>query len=450
MSEKIDQKIEELKELAERIRIIYNPPREYFTIVLPVILAILLLLGAVFMGYTFHGTQKQQQQGDSVKLQQLKEMEAQMNEEGGGASAANTTTPEMPPAAPKMGLDEIMVFAVLISISPYAIDITLQKRSTRRKEELYTEFLFKLSELMRGGLDPIKSVKELSKTDLGILTPHVRIASTSMIYGKSFEESMKSMAKSLHSELITRYTTLVIQASYSGGSVADLILKASEDMRSIISIEREKEGNLSQYVMIFYFAQGIIVFIIYTLSTSLLPFVEQLGSTSIFGGTNQLASLDFNRGFFHMIMINSFFGGLIIGKISEGDARYGLKHAVVLMTFGYIACAMFILPPPSAPASQAFNITSISGNTTLSGVVGLPLKDQIQFKLTDSSGNPVNNTLVQFSIIPEGNVTPPSDMSDKNGIVGVRIVLGNSAGNYVVFAKANGNSGKVNVIAKSS
>jgi flagellar protein FlaJ len=435
MSEKIDEKIEELKELAERIRILYNPPREYFTIVLPVFLAILLLLGAILAGYTFHGTQKQQQQGDSAKVQQLKELQAAMEQTSGGS--ANTTVPETSPSPPKMGLDEILVFAVLIAMTPYAIDITLQKRSTRRKEELYTEFLFKLSELMRGGLDPIKSVKELSKTDLGVLTPHIRIASTSMVYGKSFEESMKSMAKSLHSELISRYTTLVIQASYSGGSVADLILKASEDMRSIISIEREKEGNLSQYVMIFYFAQGIIVFIIYTLSTSLLPFVQQLGATSIFGGANQLASLDFNRGFFHMIMINSFFGGLIIGKISEGDARYGLKHAVVLMIFGYIACAMFILPPPASNAQQSIKIIPVA-NESINAYPSLPLKDPVSFLVTDTNGNPVNSTVVQFSIVPSGSVKPSSDTSDNQGIVKAKVTVGDAAGTYIVIASSNG------------
>jgi flagellar protein FlaJ len=260
---------------------------------------------------------------------------------------------------------------------------------------------------------------------------------------------MKSMARSLHSELITRYTTLVIQASYSGGSVSDLILKASEDMRSIIGIEREKEGNLSQYVMIFYFAQGIIIFIIYTLSSSLLPFVQQLGTTSIFGGTNQIANLDFSRGFFHMIMINSFFGGLIIGKISEGDARYGLKHAVVLMTFGYIACALFILPPPAGPAAQTFTISPVS-NATLSGVAGLPLKDPIKFQLMDPSGNPVNSTVVQFSILPSGSVSPASDTSDKNGVVSVKVILGSNGGYYTVYAKANGNTGKASIIAQST
>ena len=433
---------EDLTELAERIRILYNPPREYFTVAVPVAIGILLVLGAFLAGYSFQGTEKVQQ-SDSAKQQAFQELMSQINAEGNATTPTTATKKE----GQKMGLDEVIVFAVIIAITPYAIDITLQKRATRRKEEFYTEFLFKLSELMRGGLDPIKSVKELAKTDMGILSADIRNASTSMVYGKSFEDSMKSMAKNLHSELIIRYTTLVVQASYAGGSVADLILKASEDMRSIIGIEREKEGNLSQYVTIFYFAQGIIFFIIFTLTTSLLPFVDKLGTSSPFG-TNELAGLDFARGFFHLIILNSFFGGLIIGKIAEGDARHGLKHAAILMMAGYIACALFILPPPVAPAAQAINITPLSADSYV-GIVGFPLKNIVQFKLTDPSGNPVNSTVVQFSIIPEGNVTPNSDISDKNGIVGVKVILGTSPGNYLVIAKANSNTGRATVIAKS-
>ncbi len=441
----INEKIEELKELAERIRILYNPPREYFTVVVPVVVALLLVLGAFLAGYTFMGTAKTVQ-GDSEKVQKLKELEAQLAETGEPSSSDNTTAPVSAQPSQKMGLDEILVFAVIIAITPYAIDITLQKRTARRKEELYTEFLFKLSELMRGGLDPIKSVKELSKTDLGILTHNIRIASTSMMYGKSFEDSMKSMAKSLHSELISRYTTLVVQASYAGGSVADLILKASEDMRSIIGIEREKEGNLSQYVMIFYFAQGIIFFIMVTLTTSLLPFVNSLGATSPFG-VNKLIDVDFARGFFHLIIINSFFGGLIIGKIAEGDARHGLKHSAILMTAGYIACALFILPPPAVAPLQQINITPV-GDTNLEGIASIPMKDPVEFRLTDASGNPVNSTTVQFSIVPAGSVTPASDISDNQGIVRVRVTLGDTPGSYMVVAATNGKTAKVVIDVK--
>jgi flagellar protein FlaJ len=445
----IARKKEELAELAERIHILYNPPREYFTILIPVVIALLLVIGAAMSGVTFKGTEKVQA-AESDKLRAYQELMAQMNAEEGGEAVPveGATKAEEKKPGQAMGLDEILCFAVILAITPYAIDITLQKRKTRRKEELYTEFLFKLSELMRGGLDPIKSVKELSKTDLGILSPNVRIASTSMVYGKSFEDSMKSMAKSLHSELIARYTMLVVQASYSGGSVADLILKASEDMRSIIGIEREKEGNLAQYVMIFYFAQGIIFFIILTLTTSLLPFIDQLGPSSPFG-VNKLANVDFARGFFHLVMVNSFFGGLIIGKIAEGDARHGLKHAAILMTAGYIACAVFILPPPVTQATGDFTIEIISGNAQ-EGFPMLPLKDPIRFKLIDKEGNPVNSTVVQFSIVPGGSVNPSSDTSDNDGVVSVRVIFGENTGNYVVIANANGVTQRATAISKSA
>ncbi len=145
-------------------------------------------------------------------------------------------------------------------------------------------------------------------------------------------------------------------------------------MRSIIGIEREKEGSLSQYTFIFYFAQGIIVFIAYTMITSLLPYLSGMGGTSLLGtGPNQLAGLNFGLGFFHLLMINAFFGGLIIGKISEGDAKYGLKHSAVLMIGCYIASMVLIVPPVAAPVQGKINITVVSGDNQI-GIPGLPCK----------------------------------------------------------------------------
>jgi len=154
----VHKKMDEIHEIIERIRIKYNPPRELFTIAIPVAIALLVVLSAFLMGYTLHTTQKEAtaNAATSDKEKALQAYLAQMN--GNTTGGAASATPSKP-AAPTMGLDEVMVFALLIAIIPYSIDITLQKRATRKKEELYTEFLFKLSELMRGGLDPIKAVK---------------------------------------------------------------------------------------------------------------------------------------------------------------------------------------------------------------------------------------------------------------------------------------------------
>ena len=155
--------MDELHEIIERIQIKYNPPRELFTIALPVAVALLVVLAAFLMGYTIRTTEKQTgRYHTSDKEESTAGIpcpdECRERQCHRGCASA---TPSAPAAAPTMGLDEVMVFALIIAILPYSIDITLQKRSTRKKEELYTEFLFKLSELMRGGLDPIKAVKEL-------------------------------------------------------------------------------------------------------------------------------------------------------------------------------------------------------------------------------------------------------------------------------------------------
>lgn len=413
----------------DRLRLRYDLKREYFTVAVPAAVAVLFIVLALFLGVAGSGDAAM---SSDDKLQAYADLVASMDEEGGDATAqAEESTAE------PLGVDRLLIIAFLIAITPYAIDITLQKRGLKKKEELYTEFLFKLSEMMRGGLDPIKSVKELAKSDMGVLTPHIRIASNEMLYGKSFEEAMRSMSASIGSELVRRYTELVIQASYSGGSVADLILKSSEDMRNIINLEREKEGALSQFTLIFYFAQGIIVFIAYTLNSSLLPFLTD-GSTGSLFGENAIQSIDFPTGFFHLIMINALFGGLVIGKISEGDVRYGLKHVVILMVGCYVAANVLFF---GAPAGPSYTIDVVSGDKQMSSP-GATLTNSIVFQVEDDSGDPAADVTVAFSIEPGGNVTPSAVTGD-DGKVRVSVVLGDEEGLYTVTATAGESSASV-------
>ena len=423
-----------MKQYIERIRIKYNIRREYFTVLLPVLIAVLLVFTSILLGY---GMVEQKSTAENDRLEKYEEIVREIVGEKG--------VEELPKEEKKTGLDHIIVFATLIAIIPYSMDTSLQKRRRRKKEELFTEFLFKLSELMRGGLDPVKAVIELSKSDLGGLTPHVRLAATAMTLGKSFEEAMKAMADSLESELISRYTHLVIQASYTGGAVSDLILKASEDMRSIIGIEREKEGNLKPYTIIFYFAQAIIVLLAYILSTSLLPYLKGIGAEMLFGRA-EIADINFEQGFFHLIMINAFLGGIIIGKITEGSSKHGFKHAAILMVACYLACIFFILPMPQIAEEVTIEIISGDGQE---GFVGLPLEGPIVFKIYDLEGNPKSGVYVEFSITPGGMVKPSFLKTDKGGLASVKATLGEEAGIYVIEAKVGCITKKATAIAKS-
>lgn len=441
--------ISDIRELignhVDKFRLRHNIRREYFTIGIPVLVAVVMVAALVLTGMTSSGSGAGDSDVADERAAAYEELVRQLEaEERGETLSAETPVPESEAEVPEpIPLDQVVIIATLIGMTPYAIDVTFLKHRRKKQEELYTEFLFKLSELMRGGLDPIKSVKELSKTDMGILNRHVRLAANLMGFGASFEDAMRKMTESLKSELIRRYTDLVIQASYSGASVSDLILKASEDMRSILEIEREKEGNLSQYVMIFYFAQGIIVFIAYTMNSSLLPYFSQLGS-STFLGENKIANIDFSTGFFHLIIVNSFFGGLIIGKIAEGDIKYGLKHCVILVTACYIASLFLILPVPVSETGGDAVIEIVSGYDQ-EGLAGLPLKDPIVIGVTDLEGNPVVHERVDVSVSHGG--TAEETMTNLEGIAQIVVTMGPEEATQTVTITCRGVSETVTIAA---
>jgi flagellar protein FlaJ len=245
--------------------------------------------------------------------------------------------------------------------------------------------------------------------------------------------------------MATRYVDLVIQASYMGGSVHDLILKSSEDMRTMIMINREMEGNLQQYVMVLYLAQAIIVFIAYILSAQLIPFVQGAGSTMLFGSAD-LQKINFTQSFFHLIMINAALGGLIVGKISEGSIKDGFKHSAILMAICYLICVIFILPL-GAP-SNSYIITVVSGSNQ-TPIPGMQLPNPVVFKLTDSKGNPQPGVQVQLNITPSGSVSPPLNTTDNSSQVSVNVIIGSNVGVYTVSAKAGGTTQTVNFNAQS-
>lgn len=253
----------------------------------------------------------------------------------------------------KITLDQIIVFAVLITITPYSIDVYLDNRRKRRYEQEFIGFLYELSELLRGGLDPLNAIKEIaspaleSDQSLNALSPHLKKASAQISWGVSFENVISSMAESLNSPLISKYGYLIVQASKLGAISPAIILKAADDLEKTLQLEREKEAELKEFIMIIYAAEFILIGIIYLLNNTLLPSILDMvkgGSGAAFGISSIGMTIEtFRTGFFHVIMINAFASGIIAGQISEGKARHGLKHAVILMIVGYVVSLSFLL-----------------------------------------------------------------------------------------------------------
>lgn len=430
--------LEEKKLIVERylfiIKVRFNIKREHVTLGVPVFLAILFLSWALLAGHTFPvGETGSSASGESAEKlaayeQLLAEIEAQENGESTPVVEENVsragTLPEEEKS--KADMDQMLVIAFIIATLPYSIDVLIQKRKLRKQEVAFSEFLYKLSELMRGGIDPVKGIIALSRGELGAVKKEVQDCASFLVLGHSLEYSMNRLNEAIGSKLVAKYINIIVEAAHTGGNVADLVFRTSEDMRAVISLEREKENNLKQYSVVFYLAQGIMVMLVYILSSSLLPLVQGTGMAML--GGQGASDINFKQGFFHMITLNALFGGMIIGMITEGDLKQGLKHTNLLLAASYIACVMIILPV--APL-ETYNIAIESGGDQIV-MPGIPLRDPVIFNVTDTDGNPARSVEVKMSISPAGSVS--SGTTNNEGIIRVKPVPSQKEGVYIVKA----------------
>jgi flagellar protein FlaJ len=100
------------------------------------------------------------------------------------------------------------------------------------------------------------------------------------------------------------------------------------------------------YVSYFVFL-AVILIMIYVF----LPMMQQAAETAtgavLPGGLGQFAVSThdlalYNRLFFHALVIQGFFAGIVTGKIGEGKAVAGLKHSVLFIVVAVIAYTLLM------------------------------------------------------------------------------------------------------------
>ena len=117
--------------------------------------------------------------------------------------------------------------------------------------------------------------------------------------------------------------------------------KIKEERKSMIFSQ-----TLQGYIVFFIFIGIMIVLVTY-----LLPQLDGMGGTmlgdissggSVFQG-GELAEipsqLNYDLIFTGLILIQGFFAGLLVGKFSEGELKYGIKHSLIMMMGGYLIFA---------------------------------------------------------------------------------------------------------------
>jgi archaellum biogenesis protein FlaJ (TadC family) len=245
----------------------------------------------------------------------------------------------------------IFVIGFVIGIGPYAFYAQVDKRRTRQYERAFAQFLFELADAMRGGIDPAKAILELQKTDTGIMSSRLKIAAAGIRIGRPFEEMLMAMVQPMKSELIKRYASLIGESSKMGGETSLVVHRAAKDMDDSIKIEEDRYRQLTSHAVILYMAFVILLVVIFQL-ISIYPSISSIniGVLETAGDPDALPTsgssiglLTLKQRFLHLSIVNSIGAGILVGMFTDGRAKYGLMHAIILTLVAVIFFVVMIL-----------------------------------------------------------------------------------------------------------
>lgn len=240
----------------------------------------------------------------------------------------------------EFSMEYIIIAGIFIAILPYAIYAQIQRKTTEKYERAFSQFLFEMADAMRGGLDPTKAIIELSKTETGILSKHLKRAADAIKMGRPFDEIVTAMVRNIKSNIIQRYAALMGETSKVGGETSQVIHRTAKDMDDFIKVYHERRRQLLGQSFIIYIAFAVLLIILYQLLIMFPGFegmdASLLGSSGIDAATAQrtITRMDFftiKQRFFHLVLVNALGTGTIIGMFVDGNIKYGLMHSLILL-----------------------------------------------------------------------------------------------------------------------
>ena len=244
-------------------------------------------------------------------------------------------------------IDDVIIFTILIIITPLAIAFHKKFTNIDKVEEYLPTFLRDISELSRAGLTLSRSVSTVAKGEYGAMTKEVQQMDSSMSWGISFEQTLTNFSKRVPTPVIVRSVSLINQASRAGGRVSSVLEAAARDAREVKLLERERRGNMMMYVVITYMSFFVFIFVIAMLTSTFVPTMAEAARAAQASGAGSsfIRSFDpaqYTRLMMHAAVIQGFMSGLVAGQMGEGAVTQGLKHSIILTMIAWVVFTFFI------------------------------------------------------------------------------------------------------------
>ncbi|MBU0497612.1 MAG: type II secretion system F family protein [Candidatus Thermoplasmatota archaeon] len=234
---------------------------------------------------------------------------------------------------------DYFVLALLSGTGIFGMYEYMNVRRIYKIDLVFPDFVRDLAESRRAGMTFTKAIMFAARGNYGVLTEEIRKISQQVSWGSSVTDALKDFAKRVNTKSIRRTISLIIEASKSGGNVAEVLDIASKDAREIKMLEAERKANMSSYVVVIYVGMFVFLAIIMILNLSFIPAMTGSGSQGMAGimGGGSVNAREVTVVFYFATLIQGFGSGLVAGVFEDGNISSSVKHVFVMVLIGWLA-----------------------------------------------------------------------------------------------------------------
>ncbi|MDD5650988.1 MAG: type II secretion system F family protein [Candidatus Nanoarchaeia archaeon] len=241
----------------------------------------------------------------------------------------------------------MFVIAFVLMTFQFLLDFLQENKRQKEVELKFLEFVRALVETVKSGVSVPKAIQQVSREDYGYLTTHVKKLANQLEWGFPLQAALINFAKDTNNRVIAKSVSIVIEAEKSGGNMGEVLEAVSNSVFSIKKIKEERKNSVYSQLVQGYIIYFVFIAIMLVMQIYLMPKISQLSldvgaglsGTLIPGmgtGAAKLSSDFMDQLFIYLVIIQGAFAGLLIGKFSEGELKYGIKHALILVIVGYL------------------------------------------------------------------------------------------------------------------
>lgn len=235
----------------------------------------------------------------------------------------------------------INVISIIIALSGPITVAYMKYLQNKEMEERFPDFLRDVAGNIRAGMTLPQAVTATKETHYGALTPYVKRMIAQIDWGVPFDDILKDFSKR-STYLIKNMVSTIIETHKGGGNIPEIFDSVSRSAIEINKIKKERYSSIYNQMLIGYVIFFIFIGVIIILKVFLIPSLYTFMSPQAGLVITEELSMFFSSVFQMLVLIEGFFSGLVIGKMSEGSIIAGLKHSLVLIATSYSILLFFI------------------------------------------------------------------------------------------------------------